>query len=62
MITTAYAPIDGWLSSPCTLDPSHTASSGLPVHTFSARNAMAAASRIGLSRPERCESPAVSVI
>src|SRR5215218_6411641 len=50
----------GWLSSPCTFEPSQTASSGLPVHTFSARNAMAAASRIGLILPEDGASCAVS--
>ena len=50
-MTTANAAIEGWLSSPCTRDPIHTASSGLPIQTFRERTAIAAASRIGLSRP-----------
>src|SRR5688572_713057 len=62
MITIAYAPMDGWLFSPWTLEPSQTASSGLPVHTLSARNAMAAASRIGLSLPDALASGADSAI
>ena len=37
--------MDGWLSSPWTFEPIQTASSGAPVQTLSARNAMAAASR-----------------
>src|SRR5918995_1138508 len=54
--------MDGWLFSPWTFEPSHTASSGLPVQTLRARNAMAAASRIGLSRPRCCDSCAVSAM
>ena len=49
MITTAKAPIEGWLSSPCTREPIQNARRGLPVQTFSARNAITAASRIALN-------------